>query len=216
MTALVQAALRVRRTARSAWGLAAAFLLAAFLLGGFFLRGAPAFGWGHAAWVAVWFTLFGHRARETVRHGTDAKSAFELSVLLLVGVHALVQFQGGLGSDLYPLTFVAVALVASFATGSAGIGVLVFALALGLAIAFFGEQITDPTLLGLNAFFILCFGALSYVFTRAEIVRVRRKSELELAAQKEKVRDDTRLFRLVAPSSDGVRDEERLDRKSVV
>jgi diguanylate cyclase (GGDEF)-like protein len=215
MTALVQAALRVRRTARSAWGLAAAILLAAFLLGGFFVRGAPAFGWGHAAWVAAWFALFGHRARETVRHGTDPKSAFELSVLLLVGVHALVQFQGGVGSDLYPLTFVAVALVASFATGSAGVGVVVFALALGLAIALFGEQITDPTLLGLNAFFILCFGALSYVFTRAEIFRVRRKSELELAAQKEKVRDDTRLFRLVAPSSDGVRDEERLYQTSV-
>ncbi|MDH3819341.1 MAG: hypothetical protein OES21_12035, partial [Myxococcales bacterium] len=215
MTALVQAALRVRRTARSAWGLAAAFLLAAFLLAGFFVPGARAFGWGHLAWVATWAALFGHRATQAYRQGTDPRSAFELGVLLLVGVHALIQFRGGVGSDLYPLTYVAVALVASFATGAAGIGVVAVALALGFATAFLGEQITEPSVLGLNALFIVCFGALSYVFTRAEIVRVRRKSELELAAQKEKVRDDTRLFRLVAPSSDGVRDEERLYETSV-
>ena len=215
MTALVQAALRVRRTARSAWGLAAAFLLAAFLLAGFFLPGSRAFGWGHVAWVATWVALFGHRARNAYREGTDPRSAFELGVLLLVGVHAPVQSRGGVGSDLYPLTYVAVALVASFAMGAAGIGVVAFALALGFATAVLGEQVTEPLLLGLNALFIAGFGALSYVFTRAEIVRVRRKSELELAAQKEKVRDDTRLFRLVAPSSDGVRDEERLYQTSV-
>ena len=215
MAALVQAALRVRRTARSAWGLGAAFLLAAFLLAGFFLPGSRAFGWGHVAWVATWIALFGHRAQNAYRQGTDQRSAFELGVLLLVGVYALVQFRGGVGSDLYPLTYVAVALVASFAMGPAGIGVIVFAVALGFASAFLGEQIADPLLLGFNALFIVCFGALSQVFTRAEIVRVRRKFELDLAAQKEKIRDDTRLFRLVAPSSDGVRDEERLYQTSV-
>ena len=136
-------------------------------------------------------------------------------MLLLVGVQALVQFRGGIASDLYPLTFVAVALVASFATGRAGIGVVVFALGLAVSTGFFVEHVTDPARLGLNVIFIVCFGALSHVFTRAEIVRVRRKSELELAAQKEKVKDDTRLFRLVAPSSDGVRDEERLYQTSV-
>ncbi|MBW2225090.1 MAG: GAF domain-containing protein, partial [Deltaproteobacteria bacterium] len=215
MTALVQAALRVRRTARSAWGLAAAFLLAAFLLAGFFVPGSRELGWLHLSWVVAWIALFGHRAHNAYRQGADPRSAFELGVLLLVGVQALVQFRGGIGSDLYPLTFVAVALVASFAVGPAGIGVVVFALALGLATAFFGEQISDPLLLGVNALFIVCFGALSHVFTRTEIVRVRRKSDLELAAQKEKVKDDTRLFRLVAPSSDGARDEERLYETSV-
>lgn len=215
MTALVQAALRVRRTARSAWGLAAACLLASFLLAGFFLPGSRPFGLGHLAWAAGWVVLFGHRARNAYQHGTDPRSTLELGVLLLVGVHALVQLGGGVGGDLYPLTYVAVALVASFATGRSGIGLVAFAVALGFAIALLGEQITDPLRLGLTGLFIVCFGALSYVFTRAEIVRVRRKSELELAAQKEKVRDDTRLFRLVAPSSDGVRDEDRLYQTSV-
>jgi diguanylate cyclase (GGDEF)-like protein len=197
------------------WGSAAAFLLAAFLLAGFFLPGSGGLGWGHLAWLLGWSALFGYRAWNAYRDGADPASAFELGVLLLVGVHALIQFRGGVGSELYPVSYIAVALVASFAVGSAGIGVVVFALALGFAIALLGEQIRDPLLLGSNALFTVGFGALSYVFTRAEILRVRRKSVLELEAQKERVRDDTRLFRLVAPSSGGARDEERLYETSV-
>ena len=215
MTALVQAALRVRRTARSTWGLAAAFLLAAFLLAGFFVPGSRELGWGHLVWLVCWVALFGFRAHNAYRHGTDEKSAFELGAFLIVGVLALIQLRGGVGSNVYPLTYVTVALVASFATGRAGIGLVAFALVLGFAIAFLGEEVRDPLLLGLNALFTAGFGALSYLFTRAEIVRVRRQSVLELEAQKAKVRDDTRLFRLVAPSSGGARDEDRLNQTSV-
>jgi len=205
----------MRRTARSAWGLAAALLLAAFLLAGFFLPGSQALGWGHLAWAAAWLALFAHRIGRAYRQGTDPRSAFELGALLLVGVHALVQTRGGADSDLYPLIYVAIVLVTSFATGWAAMGLVGFATALGLAVAFLGEKVVDPSLLGLNALFIICFGALSHVFTRAEIIRVRHNSERELAAQRERMRDDTRLFRLVAPSSDGVRDEDRLHQTSV-
>ncbi len=215
MTALVQAALRVRRTARSSWGLGGAFVLAAFLLAGFFVPGSRSFGWGHVAWVGAWLGLFGHRARSVRRHGTDPRSAFELGVILLVGVFALIQFRGGVESHLYPLSYVAVALVASFSFGRAALGIIAFAVALGFGVAFFGEGVADPSILGLNAFFAACFGALSRVFTRAEIVRVRRSSKRELAAHREKALDDMRLFRLVAPTSDGVRDEERLYQTSV-
>ncbi|MGB8330018.1 MAG: hypothetical protein WCE62_07805, partial [Polyangiales bacterium] len=210
MTALVQAALRMRRTARSAWGLAAALLLAAFLLAGFFLPRSGALGWGHLAWAGAWLGLFGHRVRDAYRNGTDPRSAFELGVLLLVGVQALTQGRGGLGSDLHPLTYVAVALVASFATGWASLALVAFATVFGCAVPFLGEQVVDLPRLGSNALFIVCFGVLSQVFTRAEIIRVRHNAERELAAQRERMRDDTRLFRLVAPSSDGVRDEDRL------
>jgi diguanylate cyclase (GGDEF)-like protein len=215
MTALVEAALRVRRTARSAWGLAAAFLLAAFLLGGFFLPGSRAFGWGHVAWLLTWAALFGYRARHAHRYGVNPRSAFEASALVLVGAYALVQLRGGLGSDLNPLIYVAVSLVASFATGWAGLASVAFAAALGVGVAFFAQKITNPLSLASNAFFVICFGALSHVFTRAEIARVRRRSEIELAAQRDKARDDMRLFRLVAPSQAGVRDEERLVQTSV-
>jgi diguanylate cyclase (GGDEF)-like protein len=195
--------------------LAAALLLGAFLIAGFFVPGRVASDWGRVAWVACWVGLCAHRALHVRRHGSDARSTFELSVLLLVGVQALVQHRGGAASELYPLNYVAVALVTSFATRGVAVGLVAFALVLGFAIAFFGERIADPSLLGVNGLFTVCFGVLSYVFTRAEIARVRRKSALELAAQKERVRDDTRLFRLVAPASDGVRDEDRLYQTSV-
>lgn len=215
MTALVQAALRVRRTARSTWGVAAAFLLAAFLLAGFFLPGDRSLGWGHVVWAIAWATVFGIRLRCVVQQGAEPQSSFELGALLLVGVQALVQLRGGAASELYPLTYVAVAFGASFANGRAGVSIVVFAAVLDFAISFLAEQITDPLVLAAHAFFILSFGALNLVFTRAEITRVRRRSELELQAQREKVRDETRLFRLVAPASDGLRDEERLYQTSV-
>lgn len=196
------------------WGLAAAFLLGALVLAGFFLPD-NRLGWGHLAWALAWAAVFGIRARVVARQGAEPRLAFELGLLLLVGVHALVQFRGGVASELYPLTYVAVAFVASFATGWAGASIVAFAATLDFGISFLAEQITDPSVLAAHAFFVLCFGALSFVFTRAEIIRVRRKSELELQAQQEKVRDETRLFRLVAPSSDGLRDEERLYETSV-
>jgi diguanylate cyclase (GGDEF)-like protein len=215
MAALVQAALRVRRTARSAWGLAAALVLAAFLLGGFFFPGERPLGGAHAAWTVAWVALFAYRIREALRHGTDPRAELELGALLIVGVHALVQLRGGVLADVYPLTYVAVALVGSLATGRRGIALVAFAVALDFGIAFAGQGIRDPATLALNALYAACFGALSYGLTRAEIVRVRRRSQRELAAEQEKVRDDTRLFRLVAPSSDGVRDEDRLVQTSV-
>ncbi len=215
MTALVQAALRVRRTARSAWGVAAAFVLAALLLGGFFVPGSRDLGFGHVAWLVAWSALFAYRVRGASRRDTDPRLAFELGAILLVGVFALVQLRGGVGSDLYPLAYVAVALVVSFASGWAAIGVVAFAAILAFATAFLGEGVRDPIVLVLNTFFVVCFGALSMLFTQVEIARVRRKSALELAAQKEKARSDMRLFRLVAPTSDGVRDEERLYQTSV-
>lgn len=215
MTALVQAALRVRRTARSAWVLGAAFALAAFVLGGFFVPQSRVIGWGHAAWAIVWIGLFAYRLRGVHQQGAEPRAAFELGALLLVGAFAFVQLRGGIDRDLYPVIYVAVALVASFAAGWAAMALIGFAVLLGFGAAFFAQGVRDPVTLGLDAFFILCFGALSHLFTRAEIVRVRRKSALELAAEHQKVRDDMRLFRLVAPSSDGVRDEERLYHSSV-
>ncbi len=213
MTALVQAALRVRRTARSMWGVAVAFLLGSALLAGFFLD--RSFGWEHLAWALAWATVLGLRARVAVEHGAESRTSFELGALLLVGVHALVQARGGVSSELYPLTYVAVALGASFATGRAGASIVVFAAALDFGISFLGENITDPSVLAAHGFFVLSFGVLNLVFTRAEITRIRRRSELELEAEQERMRDETRLFRLVAPASDGLRDEERLFQTSV-
>jgi len=214
MTALVQAVLRVRRTARSTWGLGLALLLSAFVVAGFFSPPAR-LSWGQLAWALVWLAAFVHRGRTALREGADARLAFELGVLFLVGAQALAQLRGGLDSELYPLTYAAVALVAAYGTGWAGPAVVGSALALDLAVTSLAYGTTDPRVLAAHAFFIVCFGALNLVFTRAEIARVRQQSEREHRAREEKVRDETRMFRLVAPSSDRAFDEDRLHRTSV-
>ncbi|MEM7435201.1 MAG: diguanylate cyclase, partial [Myxococcota bacterium] len=155
------------------------------------------------------------RARRVVQEGANPRLVFELGLLLLVGVHALVQARGGASSELYPLTYVVVALVAAFARGLVGIGFVACAVALDLAVSFFGDHTVSLSVLAAHTAFIVCFGGISLVLTRAEIIRVRKKSELELQAQRKKERDETRLFRLVAPSSDDLRDEARIHRASV-
>lgn len=214
MTALVQAALRVRRTARSAWGLAAALLLGACLLGGYFEPG-RSYGWGHLAWGLVWVGVVAARARFVVKQGADSRLVFELGTLLLVGTEALVQARGGAASELQPLVYVVVAVVVAFARGWVGVGFVAFAVAFDVSLSAFVDPLTTLRASSANATFIVAFGAIGLVLTRAEIIRVRRKSELEFAAQRKKERDETRLFRLVAPSSSDRRDEARINRASV-
>ncbi len=119
------------------WGVAVAFVLGTALLAGFFLPADRSLGWQHLAWSLTWAIVFGIRARAAVQYGAEPRSSFELGALLLVGVHALVQLRGGVVSELYPLTYVAVALGASFATGWAGASIVAFAAALDFGISFF-------------------------------------------------------------------------------
>ncbi|MGB5812619.1 MAG: diguanylate cyclase, partial [Polyangiales bacterium] len=171
--------------------------------------------WGRALWGVVWVAVFAVRARPVVSRGADPRLVVELGVLCVVGVHALVQWRGGSSSELYPLTYVVVAGCAAFATRAAGASIVAFAVALDLSTTFFAEHIEAPRVLAAHVLFIVCFGAISLVLTRAEIIRVRKRSELEVQARRQKERDESRLFRLVAPSSDDLRDEERIHRTSV-
>ena len=190
-------------------------MLGAFVLAGFFFPQDGGYGWAHVGWIALWSIVFASRVRSLVREGAEPRVTLELGLLLVVGVQALVQFRGGHGTDWYPLTYVAIALAVSFSTGAVGALIVFLAIVLDAGIYFVAEGRVDPRLFALHALFILCFGALNLVFTRAEIARVRRRSQKEIERHRAKVRDETRLFRLVAPSSDGLRDESRLYQSSV-
>ena len=123
---------------------------------------------------------------------------------------------GGLTSDLYPLVYILVAFVASFAQRPAGSILVLFAVTLEAAIWFITEEHRDAGPFAVHAAFIVFFGLLNLVFTRAEIARVRDRSRRELDQEREKVRDDARMFRLVsAPTASGASDEERLLRSSM-
>jgi len=81
---------------------------------------------------------------------------------------------------------------------------------------FITENRTDPRPFAVHSAFVVFFGILNLVFTRVEIARVRERSRKELDEEKERVREDARMFRLVsAPTASGASDDERLFRSSI-
>src|SRR5690606_37235591 len=139
----------------------------------------------------------------------------ELGVLLLAAAHAVVQVEGGLSSESYPLLYVLVAFLAAFAQRP--MGALLVALSIGLeaAVYFVTEDRDDPSLLLYHAAFLALFGALNLAFTLAEIARVRERSKKERDQEREKVRDESRLFRLLPSSERSERDDERMIQSSL-
>jgi diguanylate cyclase (GGDEF)-like protein len=220
MPTLVHAALTVRRTARATFGYLAAAAFAVLDLLAVFRVEPEALGVEHALVGVAWLVVFAFRATRRFReeeHGAvRATTDLELGLLLLVAVHAVVQIGGGLTSDLYPLVYVLVAFVASFGRKPVGTYLLLAAVVLEAGLYFVTEARTDPRPFAVHAAFVVFFGMLNLVFTRAEIARVRKRSRRELDEEKEKVREDSRLFRLVsAPTTSGASDEERLMRSSL-
>lgn len=219
MTTLVHAALKFRRGIRGGYGFVAGIACMLFTLLGIFEVPVSELRLEHMVVIAMWAAALVSRA--TVRMKNDKSESFpfidiELGILALVGVQAAVQMTGGLKGALHPLVYVSVAFLAAFARRSAGVILVLVALGYEAALYFLTEGQSDPTAFGFNATFILLFGALNLLFTRAEIARVREHSRRELAGEKEKVRSDARMFRLVsAPSAAGAIDEERLTRSSV-
>jgi diguanylate cyclase (GGDEF)-like protein len=222
MSALVHAALSVRRTTRASFGLLAAGALLVLVLLGTFGPDEP-LDIEHASVAALWTLVFGVRLTQRLRGGVGQEVDgagrlldFELGALLLVAVHAVVQHLGGLGGPFYPLVYVVVALGAAFARKPVGTLLVIAAIGIEAAVHFVGEGRADVRPFALHALFTASFGLLNLVFTRVEIARVRERSRKELEQEKERVRDDARLYRLVGAATEtAARDEERLFRSSV-
>jgi two-component system, cell cycle response regulator len=219
MSTLVHAAITLRRTARASFGFATAAAVATLNLLGVFQGPPEALEVEHGLVGAAWFAVF--LVRVAKRFGADegdggGRLDLELGLLLLVAVHAVVQIGGGLTSDLYPLVFILVAFLASFAHRPMGAVLVLAAVALEAGLYFITEARTDPRPFALHSAFVVFFGLLHLVFTQVEIARVRLHSKKERDEQKARVAEETRLFRLVAPSAGGAEgDPDRLFRSSV-
>ncbi|MFW5875276.1 MAG: diguanylate cyclase [Myxococcota bacterium] len=222
MSTLVHAALTLRRTWRATFGFVAAAVFAILDLLGVFRVEPEALEVEHAlvavAWLAIFVGRVGARFRAEESGEGLGRLDVELGLLLLVGVHAVVQIGGGLTGELYPLVFILVAFLASFATKPMGTLLVLAAVSLEAGLYFVTENRTDPRPFALHSAFVVFFGLLHLVFTRVEIARVRHTSKKELNEQRQKVAEETRLFRLVGAPSEGGGgngDPERLFRSSV-
>jgi len=205
MPSLVHAALTIRKTARASFGFGATLAFTGLLLLGVFLVEPRELGLEHGAVGLAWLAIFGarlnHRAKERVVGSDGRWLDLELGLLLLVATHAGVQIGGGLTSTVYPVIYVLVAFLSSFARPPMGT-VLIFS-AIGLEAVLFAITEPEPVWerFALHGVFILLFGALNVVFTRAEIARVRERSRKALDDEKERVRDESRFFRLAGAAS---------------
>ncbi|MDB4976955.1 MAG: hypothetical protein JWN48_5296 [Myxococcaceae bacterium] len=183
--------------------------------------GSPLRGLGMLQLLAAvaWLLSFVRRARARFVAEEKERSStldLEISLMLLVCVHAIVQLAGGLTAQLYPLVYVLVAFVASFATKPTGTALVLAALLFEAALYFVTEGHTDPQPYLLHATFIVFFGLMNLLFTRVEIERVRTKSKKALDEDKREALESARRYRLLdAPSQRAERDEERLYRASV-
>jgi two-component system, cell cycle response regulator len=215
---LVHAALLIRKTARATFGFAFALAFGALVLLGVFRT--PSFAIEHGVVALAWLAIFGVRLKKRVRERAGADDTklldLELGLMLLIAVHAGVQAFGGLEGPFYPLVYVAVALLASFARSPIGSILVLCAIALEGAILLCAQENVSWERYALHGVFIGLFGALNVLFTRAEIARVRERSKQELDQEREKVREDARLFRLASPASgQAVRDEDKVFRSSL-
>ncbi len=214
---LVHAALVVRRTTRTGAGFVAALGFGVLVLLDVFRGPFERLGLEHGAVALAWLALFAVRARKRGQERDGRLLDLELGLMLLTAVHAGVQLAGGLNGPFYPVVYVLVAFLASFARRPMGTLLVLAALAFEAAVWWLAETERDLPRVALHGLFIVLFGALNVVFTRAEIARVRERSKKELADEREKVREDARMFRLVGAPTAGAaqRDEDKVFRSSL-
>ena len=219
MTALVQAALTVRRGARSSVGYLAALGLGGLVLLGLF-RDPAALGVEHAV-VALGFgaLIIARLVARVPQAGTAVFSAwldFELGLLLLCAAHALLQLDGGTASALYPVMYALAALTGAVAEPRVGRMLWLAAVVLEAAVRIAVESRRELRPLLEHAALLAAFGLLHRVFTHHELRRMRNDSRRALDDERTRLRDDARMFRLVAtPSEAAGGDEERMVRSSI-
>lgn len=216
---LVRATLQLRRVARAlSVALATCAFAAAVVLGVF--RGAvSSFGAEHALLAAAIVGLLLSRAfarhRALENDPELDRMEVELGALALVAFHALLSVLGGLDSPLHPLGYLLTSLFAAFARRGPAIALVLLAAGFETLVFVIGEGRAPDAELAHRAGFYLGFGVLNAFLARAELARMREAQRKQLEDQKERVRSDTRLFRLSSAASRSESDDDRLFQSSV-
>ena len=227
MSSLVHAALTLRKSARASFWPVVAVVFLALPVVGALLRTEPAPE--HAVLAVAWATVFVLRTRRrselerSVEGGASRSTEqslamldVELAAYLLAASHSVVQLFGGLASVVHPLTYVAAGIIAAFAKKPLGSVLVFLAIFYEVLIWRFADQDVAPGTVGLHALFLVCFGALHVVLTHAELARMRARSDADRTAEKTRIEEETRLFRLIgAPSAETASSEEKVFRSSI-
>jgi len=220
MEALVRASVALRRIARRGLAVAVSLVLAGLLVSHAAAPlGAPLWLAGGLVWAGV-LLLCGvrrFRAKEA-----DAWSDFELGALGVVATYGTLARAGGVAGPLYPIIYVFVAVVSTFARPVPAALVLAMLLFVegSIRYAALAERALAPLLI--HAAFLATFAVLNLVFLRAEVARIRLRARARLEGELTRMRDAARSYRLLGsidgpsprlPARSG--EDERLARSSV-
>ena len=215
MNALVRAAVVLRRFARSGWPLSVGAFVALLTVAGIFADVSSGVRPMHIAAAVAWAIALAYCLVPRLAKGHSPVPDLHVALILLVGVHALVQASGGLTGASYPLVYLFIAFTASFMRGATAIVIVGAAVAFEFVLYFATDQRAAAGPFLVHMLLIVLFGALNLLFTRAELARVRRSSERQVEQDKERLRNETRMFRLVSPVGSGLVDVQRLHQSSV-
>lgn len=140
-------------------------------------------------------------------------------LLALAAMAVAVHLDRRTAGPMFPMVYVAIGLVSAFAHPVATAFVVVATVAfeaLLQAIAFGGADSGD---LGVHAGFMLAVAATNMMSLRMEVVRLRKASRSELSAERDRIREEARNYRLLRPVAEGEiesgREDERLFRSVI-
>ena len=202
MTTLVHAVLTFRKTVRNWTGL---LLTMSFLvvcaLGVFSVR-VSQLGLEHVLISGLWLAFFARRA--ALRFSAEDKGFLtpwhdlEMGLLLLAFIYSVVQLGGGLTGQLYPLVYVLVAFVASFAQKPMGTVLVIVAVVFEALLYFVTEQqsATRAVLLARHLHRLLRADEPA-LHARRDRARARDARRRKLDEDKLKALEDARRYRLI-------------------
>jgi two-component system cell cycle response regulator len=145
----------------------------------------------------------------------------ELGALLAIAAYAAaIHVDSSLDGAYYPLVYVAIGVMSAFARPGASLSVIAIMMVFESSLRMFAFEDFDPQVLLPHVGFAMVFGLLNTLSLRMEVARLRKASRGELQAERERIQDEARSYRLLrAPdggaSGQGEHDEERLLRSGV-
>jgi len=212
MSGWVKAVLQVRRSIRASTGFVVALVVGTAVLLGVFR---PPWSLLQVALASLWLGTVVVRGSRLRKSGTLVPN-LEVALLLVAGVHAGLGWDHGPTGPFGPCAFVTVAIIAAFTPQPVGFVSAVASSLLAVGTTFVDRPTDSVFPVGMHVALTLTFGVLGAVFVRAEIARVRHSNRHALAEEKDRMREQVRMFRLVsAPTEHNDRDDERLVRSSL-
>jgi two-component system cell cycle response regulator len=168
--------------------------------------------------LAGMLTLRAWRRTQTVEH-LRSRDAELGALLTLVALSVAVHTDHRTSGPTHPLVYVAIGLVSAFAHPLATAVVVFGALAFEATLqsVAFGGLATGE--LGMHAAFMVAIAATNMMSLRMEIARLRKASRTELSAERDRIREEARNYRLLRPVADeegeGGHEDDRLFRSGV-